>query len=305
MTKAQGPRVAVLGEAMVELRQQDSAGDLYQLDYAGDAFNTAVGLSRLGIHAEFISLVGTDRFSQGIRARLVSEGMGTQGLLEHRRGRPGLYLIQTDGHGERQFHYWRSDSIARELLVDHSRFRQVMDRVLDCDALYLTGISIAVLGQRAWPQLLQLVEAACNRRMAVCFDSNWRPALWSDVEMARERIGTITALASLALPTLTDEAELWGDATPEAVWHRHRGAGVRELVVKCPRAEAMAFRDEQSWTVTSTYEGPVVDTTGAGDAFNAGYLAARWRGIGPADALAAAHACAATSLPVPGAIAPR
>ena len=118
-------RIACLGEAMVELCQTGADEHLLQLGYGGDCFNTAVALGSLGASVAFASLLGPDRFSQGLRQRCKELGVDTDLLFQSATGRPGLYCIQTGPDGERQFEYWRHDSIARQLLTDGTRVQQL------------------------------------------------------------------------------------------------------------------------------------------------------------------------------------
>lgn len=81
-------------------------------------------------------------------------------------------------------------------------------------------------------------------------------------------------IADIALPTFPDEQALFGDETAQACAERLIGLGVKEIVVKDGTEPALIIADGKQTLVPSVKANPV-DTTGAGDSFNGGYLAAR------------------------------
>ncbi|RWX60455.1 sugar kinase, partial [Mesorhizobium sp. M4B.F.Ca.ET.089.01.1.1] len=111
------------------------------------------------------------------------------------------------------------------------------------------------------------------------------------------------AVTDIALPTFPDEQMLFGDATPQATADR-LGRLVGEIVVKNGEDAALIAVDGACQLVPAVHVATPVDTTGAGDSFNGGYLAARLAGHGPAEAAERAHRVAAAVVQVRGALAP-
>jgi 2-dehydro-3-deoxygluconokinase len=108
-----------------------------------------------------------------------------------------------------------------------------------------------------------------------------------------------------ALPTFDDEAVLWGDPSPEATVERLQAFGIGEIVVKNGPNSALVAVSGQRELVPVPEVIQAVDTTAAGDSFNAGYLAARLAGESPAAAALAGHTLAAQKVRHRGAIMPR
>lgn len=302
MAMTEPPRVAVLGEVMLEFSRGSAADPRYRLNYAGDSYNTAVTLARLGVATAYVSLLGPDRYSDDIVAHASAEGLDTDGLLRDDSGLPGMYMIRTDTAGERRFDYWRSDSVARRLLQDPQRVERVYACLARSPWLYLSGITMAVIGLSAPAVFWRLLERLRDAGVRFAFDPNWRPALWADRQLARQMYRRLIAMCAWTFPTYDDESALWGFDSAEAVLDWHAGLGVSEIVLKCPQAEAVADVGGRRIHRRSDYAGPVVDTTGAGDAFNAGYMAARLAGADVGVALEQAHASAARTLACSGAI---
>lgn len=298
-------RVASIGECMVELSAA-GPGRLTQA-YGGDSLNTAVYLARLGgaaIAVDYVTALGDDPFSDEMVMGWRAEGIGTD-LVARLAGRlPGLYVIRADAAGERSFHYWRTAAAARAVFRTPLTARMIA-ALPAYDLVYLTGNSLAILPLEDRARLVALLGEVRARGGRVAFDSNYRPANWEDVEAARTWIGRATAFASIALPSFGDEAALHGDADAGATAARLRALDVEEVTVKDgPGVCTLAWPGGGEGVEAQAVNRPV-DTTAAGDAFNAGYLAARLSGLPPPAAARAGHRLAATVIQHPGAIIPR
>jgi len=140
----------------------------------------------------------------------------------------------------------------------------------------------------------------------VAFDGNFRPRGWKG-DVARTRTVFTEALkrVDIALPTFEDEAILWGDANPEATVERLQAFGIGEIVVKNGSSNALVADKSGREHVPVPEVVEPVDTTAAGDSFNAAYIAARLKGESPVPAAGAAHGLAAQVIRHRGAIMPR
>jgi 2-dehydro-3-deoxygluconokinase len=291
-------RVAVMGECMIELSHLDDR--TLALGYAGDVYNVAISLARWGTDVAFVSRLGDDHHSEAMLEAWRAEGLDTS-LTDQLPGyAPGVYLIRTDRDGERSFTYWRSASPARELLADDEHAARVLAGLAGTEWLLLSGISLSLLSAAAHGRLLELLDALRGEGTRVAFDSNYRPAGWPDAATAAARMDDVLARTTLALPTFEDEHALHGDRGAEATVRRLEGRGVEEVVVKLGADGALAGGE----LVLAEPDVEVVDTTGAGDAFDAGYLHARMAGLAPAASAAEGNRLAAAVLGHRGAIVP-
>jgi 2-dehydro-3-deoxygluconokinase len=142
--------------------------------------------------------------------------------------------------------------------------------------------------------------------VTIAFDGNFRPRGWKgDLPRTRTVFAEALKRVDLALPTYDDEAVLWGDPSPEATIERMQAFGIGEIVVKNGPNSALVSAGGQTEHVPVPEVVEPVDTTAAGDSFNAGYLAARLSGDNPVKAATAAHRLAAEKVRHRGAIMPR
>lgn len=295
-----GRGVASIGECMLELSGQRR--DEWRMGFAGDTFNTLWALRALiapDLAADYVTAFGDDPFSRDQMAFFRDNGIGTAASPVVPGARPGLYAITLRG-AERSFTYWRSDAAARRLADDPAALaKSLQNRAL----VYFSGITLAILEMPARTALIEAVTAAREAGSLIAFDPNYRPRLWPDPAAARAAIAEALAVTDIALPTFPDEQALHGDASPETTAQRLRKAGVKEIVVKNGDEPALVAAGD-TLEFVQAMEVVAIDTTGAGDSFNGGYLAARLAGHEPIEAARRGHAVAAAVVQVPGALAP-
>lgn len=293
-------RVIAIGEVMVELSLAGGAPGLGPgaLGYAGDTYNTAVYLARLGHDAAYATVLGAeDPFSRGIVEAMAAEGLDA-GLIRRVEGRlPGLYAIERDPDGERRFFYWRGEAPVRQF-AELSDLAALGAATKAADLTYLSAITLAVVGEAGRAALDGLLGGA----RAVGFDLNYRARLWPNVETARAAIEGVAAKARYVSASAEDlDALGLGGEAPER-W----AAGGAEVIHRA---------HDHSLRILTPDAGPVrippgetvkpLDTTGAGDSFNAGYLAARLDGASPEAGVAAGRQLAGVVVRHIGAIIPR
>ena len=296
-------RVICVGEVMVELSRGNDGR--YGQSFGGDTFNTAVYLARAGIPAAYATAMGDDPYSDALMALATAEGVNGD-LIRRVPGRmPGLYLIETDAKGERKFYYWRETSPARELF-ELPNWASVAETLLSARLVYFSGVTLSLYSNTGIGRFLAALELARKQGVKVAFDGNFRPRGWKgDVVRTRAVFAEALKRVDIALPTFEDEAILWGDTNPEATVERLQAFGIGEIVVKNGSSTALVADKNGREHVPVPEVVEPIDTTAAGDSFNAAYLAARLNGEVPVTAATAAHGLAGQVIRHRGAIMPR
>ena len=281
--------IVSIGECMVELA---SAGDgLYRRGFAGDTLNTAWYLHReLGAdwRVAYLTALGTDGTSDKMQAFFDEAGIATDLIRRIPERMPGLYMIHLAG-AERSFSYWRDNSAARLLAADPDHLARAF---ATGDAFYFSGITLAILPVPDRQRLIESLGAAKAAGKIVAFDPNIRPRLWADPAEMREAITAGAAVSTICLPSFPDEEAAFGDATTDATADRYLACGIGEVVVKDGAAPALVATESGRERIQPATITDAVDTTGAGDSFNAGYLAARLAGVPAPEAVRRGHALA-------------
>ncbi|TYO90062.1 sugar kinase [Oceanicella actignis] len=263
-------RLVSVGECMLELAP-DARPGLLRKGFAGDAFNTAWYARRLRPDwaVRFASRVGQDRPSDEMLAFMRAAGIETGHVLRCAARSIGVYMIWLEA-GERSFSYWRERSAARLLAQEPD----ALDRAFaDADLVYLSGITLAILEGPGRENLFAALERARARGAAVAFDPNIRPRLWPDAALMRQSVMRAAGLADIVLPSFDDEAAAFGDPDPQASAARYADAGARIVVVKNGGGPVAHLCEGRAGRTAPPPAGRIVDTTSAGDSFNAAFLA--------------------------------
>ena len=299
--------IAVIGECMLEvsrLPQTDTAGSLpAALSYGGDTLNTSVYLARLGVQVDYVTALGDDNMSSWMIDQWKAEKVGCHLVQRHAGGVPGLYMIEVDEHGERSFLYWRKDSPATKLFDDSESSKHLFSLLSSFAAIYFSGISLALYKAPAQARLFAFLKAYRSAGGKVYFDGNYRPKLWSNRAEAAKTYEEIYQLTDIALPTIEDEQMVFGNDTPDAIIDRLHNWGVKEVALKMGGKGCLVSTGEVRQLVESN-KVQVVDTTSAGDSFNAGYLASRMTENSPQQAAFDGHTLASVVIQHRGAIIP-
>ncbi len=296
-------RILSIGEVMIEMTRGNDGR--FRQTCAGDTFNTAVYLARRGLPVAFATALGDDPYSDQMLALATSEGIET-GLVSRVQGRlPGLCLVETNAAGERIPYFWREGSPACQLF-ELPNWGRVAEAMIGARVIYFSGITLSIYSNTGLWRFLAVLEAARQAGAKIVFDGNYRPRAWhGDMQRTRKVFVETLKRVDIALPNYEDEALLWGDPSPDATIERLQAFGIGEIAIKNGPNNALVAAAGQREIVPVPDVLEPVDTTAAGDSFNAAYMAARLANENPADAVAAGHRLASQVIRHSGAILPR
>lgn len=296
--------IVCFGECMVELSKTMLGGKSWAMGYAGDTYNVAVYAQRLGVQTAYMTAIGNDEFSNEMFAEWQNEGVDTSLVLRHPDRTVGLYAIRVDSAGERSFTYWRSHAAAREFFACPGADIAIK-KASQTRLLYLSGITLSLFRPGERLRIMELARAVRLNGGKVAFDTNYRAKGWQDDGEARETFTAFGRLSDIVLPTLDDDRSLFGDAGAADCARRWLELGASEVAVKVGADGVYVATPAEGRQVAAPIVTNVKDTTGAGDSFNAAYLAHRLGGKDPWDAAKAATILAARVIQHPGALLPR
>ncbi len=275
--------ILFIGEAMVELRR-DSNGGLLNA-YAGDVLNAAIYAKRLNtdLQVGFLSVVGRDLFSTEFLDSLEEEGIDRTLVMRDTERNMGIYSIQTDAQGEREFFYWRGESAAR--CLDQYLTQSVCQAMCSYHYIVFSGISLAILSQAGRRRLLDVIASCRASGVKIAFDPNYRAVLWESLAEARHSIASAYEVSDIVFPGLDDHFELWGHSSEDEVFSYFNQLQLQEIILKAGEQGVVAV-SKASRCHRPLIAAPVqLDSTAAGDSFAGSYLASRASGLAIADSV--------------------
>ena len=295
-------RILCFGEAMVELSSVDLRKKITQIGFAGDTLNTAIYMKRVlaeGAKVDYLTVIGQDLFSDHLKRYIKSELIGTDLIRRTDRRNIGLYAINIESSGEREFAYWRDGSAARLLFNCEQDFLYLKEY----DLIYFSGISLAILPEKIREKLFNFFENSV-RSFQIAFDSNYRPNLWQDKKVAQFNIKRAFNCCDIALPSLDDQKRLLDLTTEAEVVDWFDKNKINQTILK--RGEnGPRLIGKINENCHFTPQSKVIDSTAAGDSFNAGYLAAYFSGNSASVSALHGHELAKVVISHVGAICPK
>ena len=297
--------VAVLGECMLELSAVDvESPELKKLYFGGDTLNTAFYLASSGQQVSYFTALGNDPQSHWMMRQWRKAGIDCSHVRNVAGRVPGLYMIETDPAGERSFLYWRDNSPARELFDDPQQSIELFDELRKFELVYLSGVTLSLYSDTALNTLLDFLTDYRRHGGLVAFDSNYRSERWPGPQRAQTIYENFYQQVDLALPTLEDDRTLFDLPEPDDLFEKLNNLGVTETVIKLGGKGCLIETDQEPVEIPALKVDAIVDTTGAGDSFNGGYLSARINGDSILKAAGKGHRYAAQVIQQRGAVVP-
>lgn len=229
------------------------------------------------------------------------EQIETELVAEIENKQVGLYMIKTHIDGERNFTYWRGNSAAKQVLT-HLSYIQQVELENNTDIFYFSGISLAVLDQNDRTLFWNLLVLLKRRGTKIVFDTNYREKLWLNVTDAKDQYQKAFSFSDVVFPGGEDFSLLYGIDTIDAIAAYLQPYAIEEMVLKNGIEGMLCVSNQQREFVRVVPVESVIDTTSAGDAFNAGYLAAKLNGKNMTESAAFAASISAFVIQHRGAI---
>jgi 2-dehydro-3-deoxygluconokinase len=275
--------LVALGETMMALappagESLQEAGALL-VDHAGAESNTCVGLARLGLRVAWVSRLGTDAAGDRILNALRDEGIETRWVRRDPQRLTGV-MLKDPGVGVR---YYRAGSAAS--ILGPEDLAEVP--LAESRAVLVTGVT-ALIGPRPQAAGLALLTTARGLRVV---DPNLRAGLWGS-DRRGELVLPFVERCDLLIAGAQELAELMSAGNAETLARRAAARGPKEVVVR-DTTTVGALTADGRWRELEIRRDAAVDAIGAGDAFNAGYLAVRLRGGAVEEALRGGARCGA------------
>lgn len=266
------------------------AGSRFQLRIAGAESNFAIALSRLGVDVAWVSRLGADPLGDLVARTIAGEGVDVRWVRRDKSAPTGVFF-KLRSSGRTAPYYYRRGSAASRLAEGDVPEEALMDVAL----VHLTGITMAI-SESARDLVLEVARRARGNGTTVCFDPNYRPALWDGAAKAREAQDEVLASVDWYLCGLEEGNILFGTQTAEELLEAVLERGARAAAIRVGAEGALILDGPRLHRVPVDRLATITDEIGAGDGFAAGLAYGLLRGWEPAACAAAGNLIAATAL---------
>ncbi len=299
------PEVVGIGEALVDFvgTQPVSYGAVpaFQKCFGGAPMNTLIGVSRLGSRAGAITAVGDDPFGQFLVTELERNGVETSRVNVKRGMRTTISFVANEPKtGERAFLFYRQPWVRGTADSALSPEDIDLDYISHARILHVSGFALSHNPSRT--AVLHAVKHAHKVGVTVSFDPTLRPDVWRSVRTLRRVYGQLLKLSDVATFSREEATFLFrttnmATAAKEALQH-----GVQIVGIKLGRDGALLATQGGTTVQCPGFKVNAVDTTGAGDGWNAGLLVGLLKGWPLATCVTVANAVGALVVTKRGAI---
>ncbi len=260
--------VCSIGEAMIEISNINNS--LYNQSFAGDTLNFCNYLDKKKLNAFFLSAIGKSEINRSLLDFVKSKKISTKYIKKINQFELGLYLIKNKDNGEKQFFYWRDESAAKHYF-NNIDFLNLYKELKNFDYIYFSGITLSIIHISKLNNFIKLLRLLKRKKIKIVFDFNIRPTRWNKKNL-NNFLHSVLKFVDICFLSGEDMS----------YWKNKNGIKSYEQIVRKYKIKHSIFRKNAKFTYVllnknkyvfkNKFLKTVVDTSGAGDGFNAAYL---------------------------------
>lgn len=260
--------LTALGELLIDFTENgisESGMRLFEQNPGGAVGNVLAAAARLGDNTAFVGKVGNDMHGLFLKKTMTDIGIDTTGMVLAEDAFTTLAFVALSPTGERTFSFARKPGADMQLCVD-----EVDDAIIKNTKILHIG-SLSLTNEPVRGATYHSVALAKKAGAVISYDPNYRSSLWPDEITAKAQMRAM--LPRINVMKLSDEeTELLTDiADPGAAALRLNDMGISCVAVTLGSNGALVCVNKET-AVVPGYAVPVMDTTGAGDAFWGAFL---------------------------------
>ncbi|MDJ0904213.1 MAG: carbohydrate kinase [Xenococcus sp. MO_188.B8] len=265
-------RVICLGEILFDCLADDSGQSLNQVKswtaYPGGApANTACALTKLGTSSAFIGCIGQDSLGESLIQILQTEGVNISGIQRNSKFPTRQVYVIRQANGDRDFTGFSSSQPSA--FADAYLQAQNLREILFLEAEYLVIGTLELAYSQTRQAVFRALELAERYHLKIVLDVNRRPMFWDNEAEAKTLIAKLWQYVDFVKLTKEEAKWLFGKTDAGSISY-HLGS-VEGVLISDGDGEVNYCLSDNEGRV-KPFSLQAIDTTGAGDAFTAGFI---------------------------------
>ena len=260
--------VCSIGEAMIEI--SNIKNSLYNQSFAGDTLNFCNYLDKKKLNAFFLSAIGKSEINQSLLDFVKSKNISIKYIKQINQFEVGLYLIKNKDNGEKQFFYWRDESAAKHYF-NNIDFLNLYKELKNFDYIYFSGITLSIIHISKLNNFIKLLRLLKSKKIKIVFDFNIRPTRWNKKNL-NNFLDSVLKFVDICFLS-GEDMNYWKNKNNiksyEQIVRKYK---IKHSIFRKNAKFTYVFLNKTRYVFRNKLLKKVVDTSGAGDGFNAAYL---------------------------------
>ena len=261
-------KICSIGECMLEFVNAKNSS--YIQSIAGDTLNFSSYLDKKIFDTTYFTAVGSSEISNRILNFLKKKKINTRLIHKSKSHEVGLYLIENDHLGEKIFYYWRDNSAAK-LFFNNKNLIQYAHKLKKFKYIYFSGVTLSLFEDKNIDNFTSLLKILKKNQAKIIFDLNIRRKRWSKQKLDKYFSKSIPLVDILFASG--EDLNLWQGKKSyncfKTLMNKHN---IKHGIYRYNAKFNYAFFNNKKYFANNKILKKVVDTSGAGDGYNAIYL---------------------------------
>ncbi len=261
-------KICAIGECMMELSNAKNA--LYSQSIAGDTLNFSSYLDKDIFDTSFFTAVGKSEISKRVIRFLQKQKIKTNLVSQISSHEIGLYLIENSKVGEKIFYYWRDNSAAKFFFNNHN-IKKYQNQLKKFQYVYFSGITLSLFDNNNFHKFLSLIEFLKRKQIKIIFDFNIRIKRWSKKKLF-SYFSKALPFVDILFASGEDLNFLKGSASLKTFISLIQKYNIKHGIYRNNARFNYSFYKDEKYFIKNKFKNKVIDTSGAGDGYNATYI---------------------------------
>ena len=261
-------KICAIGECMIELSNTKNA--LYSQSIAGDTLNFSSYLDKNIFDTSYFTAVGKSEISKRAIRFLQKQKIKTNLVSQINSHEIGLYLIENSKVGEKIFYYWRDNSAAK-FFFNNQNIKKYQNQLKKFQYVYFSGITLSIFETNNFNNFISILEFLKKKQIKIIFDFNIRIKRWSKKKLLFYFSKTFP-FVDILFASGEDLNCLKGNASLKTFTNLIKKYNIKHGIYRNSAKLNYSFYNDERYFIKNKVKNKVIDTSGAGDGYNAAYI---------------------------------